>query len=43
MLWPASLDPQRPSPRGEAVATCAGRSGFPAPSTTDHEHRWWRS
>jgi hypothetical protein len=43
MLWPASIDPQRPAPRGEAVTTCAGHTGFLILSTMNPEHQWWRS
>lgn len=42
MLWPASIDPQRPAPRGEAATTCAGRPSSLTLSTTNHEHQRWR-
>jgi hypothetical protein len=43
MLWPASIDLQRPAPRCAAVTTCAGQSGFPVRSTMNHEYQRWRS
>jgi hypothetical protein len=43
MLWPASIDLQRPTPRSAAVATSAGQSGFLVRSTMNHEYRRWRS
>jgi hypothetical protein len=42
MLWPASIDRQRPAPCGEAITTCAGRAGFLIRSSMKHEYQRWR-
>jgi hypothetical protein len=42
MLWHASINSQRPSPRDEAVMTCAGRSGSLTLSAMNHEYQRWR-
>ncbi len=42
MLWRTSIDPQWHAPRGGAVTTCAGKSGFLTRSTMNHEHQRWR-
>jgi hypothetical protein len=42
MLWPASIESQRPAPRGEAVMTCAGRPDFLSGSAMNHEYQRWR-
>ncbi len=41
MLWPASIDSQRPAPRREAATTCAGRSSS-LTHTINHKHQRWR-